>query len=168
MHYMRHTTQTYKYSGKEIYAYCYQTSLTVIDDCSFVSNHWHLIFENTNPEQNIVFSPYAPATIPCLMTCLKFFVLPTEKNFVTHGAIVSRLQVAGENLSKVNHVYRNKNKKQLPFPNLVKRLSTNFITISNKRASTIPDVTKKPFCQLRLDDYLFSLYQIMDIRLCGQ
>ena len=68
-------------------------------------------FEDTGPEDNIVFSPYKPATIPCLVTCFKFLIVPKEKNFVTHGAIVSRLHAAVEYLSKVNHVSTNKTKK---------------------------------------------------------
>ena len=142
--------------------------MTVIDGCSFGSNHWHLIFEDTGPEDKIVFSSYAPATILCLVTCFKILILPTEKNFVTHGAIVSRLHVAVEYLSKFNHVSTNKTKKQLPLPNPAKRLSTITTTTSNKRASTIPDVTVKRFCQLMLGEHSSSLYQIMDIILSGQ
>ena len=155
-------------SGIEIYAYGYHSSSTVIDGCSFGSNHLHLILEDTGPEDKIVFSSYAPATIPCLVTCFKILILPTEKNFVTHGAIVSRLHVAVEYLSKFNHVSTNKTKKQLPLPNSAKRLSTiTTTTTSNKRASTIPDVTVKRFCQLMLGEHS-SLYQIMDIILSGQ
>ena len=73
-----------------------------------------------------------------------------------------------EYLSKCNHVSTNKTKKQLPLPNLVKRLSTITTTTSNKRASTIPDVTVKRFCQLMLGEHSCSLYQIMDIILSGQ
>ena len=100
-----------QYYGIENYAYGYHSSSTVIDACSFGFSHWHLIFENTGPEDNIVFSPYATATIPCLVTCVKFLIFPTDKNFVTHGDIVSRLNVAGEYLSKFNHVSTNKTKK---------------------------------------------------------
>ena len=85
-------------SGIENYAYGYHSSSTVIDGCSFGSNHWHL-FLNIQVRK-IVFSPYSPATIPCLVTCFKILILPTEKNFVTHGSIVSRLHVAVEYLSK--------------------------------------------------------------------
>ena len=155
-------------SGIENYAYGYHSSSTVIDGCSFGSNHWHLIFEDTGPEDKIVFSSYAPATIPCIVTCFKILILPTEKNFITHGAIVSRLHVAVEYLSKFNHVSTNKTKKQLPLPNPAKRLSTITTTTSNKRASTIPDVTVKRFCQLMLGEHSSSLYQIMDIILSGQ
>ena len=155
-------------SGIENYAYGYHSSSTVIDGCSFGSSHWHLIFEDTGPEDSIVFSPYAPATIPCLVTCFKIPILSTEKSFVTHGAIVFRLLVAVEYLSKFNHVSTNKTKKQLPLPNPVKRLSTITTTTSNKRASTIPDVTVKRFCQLMLGEHSSSLYQIMDILLSGQ
>ena len=56
-------------------------------------------------------------------------------------------------------------RKQLPNP--VKRLSTITTTTSNKRASTIPDVTVKRFCQLMLGEHS-SFYQIMDILLSGQ
>ena len=101
--------------------------------------------------------------IPCLVTCLKFLILPTEKNFVTRGATVSRLHVAVE----FNHVSTNKTKKQLPLPNPVKKLST-ITTTSNKHASTIADVTIKRFCQLMHGEHSSSLYQIMDILLSGQ
>ena len=152
-------------SGIENYAYGYHSPLTVIDGCLFGSSHWHLIFEDTGPEDNTVFSPYAPATILCLVTCFKILILPTEKNIFTHGAIVSRLHVAVEYLSKYNHVSTNKTKKQLPLPNPVKRLSTISTTTSNKSASTIPDVTVKRLCQLMLGEHSSSLYQIMDILL---
>ena len=155
-------------SGIENYAYGYHSSSTVIDGCSFGSNHWYLIFEDTGLEDKIVFSSYAPATIPCLVTCFKILILPTEKNFVTHGAIVCRLHVAVEYLSKFNHVSTNKTKKQRPLPNPAKRLSTITTTTSNRRASTIPDVTVKRFCQLMLGEHYSSLYQIMDIILSGQ
>ena len=62
----------------------------------------------------------------------------------------------------------NKTKKQLPLPNPAKRLSTITTTTSNKRASTIPDVTVKRFCQLMLGEHSSSLYQIMDIVLSGR
>ena len=88
-----------KDSGIENDAYGYHSSSTVIDGCSSGSNHWHRIFEYTGPE-DIVFSPYAPATIPCLVTCFEILILPMEKNFVTHGPIISRLHVAVEYLSK--------------------------------------------------------------------
>ena len=94
--------------------------------------------------------------------------MPTEKNFVTHGAIVSRLHVAVEYLSKFNHVLTNKTKKQLPLPNPVKRPSTITTTTRNKCASSIPDVTVKRFCQLMLGEHSSSLYQFMDILLSGQ
>ena len=77
-------------SAIENYAYGYHSSSTVIDGCLFGSNHWHLIFEDKGPKDKIDFSSYAPATIPCLVTCFKILILPTEKNFVAHGAIVSR------------------------------------------------------------------------------
>ena len=37
-------------SGIENYAYGYHSSSNAIDGCSFGSSHWHLIFENTGPE----------------------------------------------------------------------------------------------------------------------
>ena len=111
-------------SGIEKFAYDYHSSLTVMDDCSFGSSHWHLIFENTSSKDNIVFSSYAAATIPCLVTCFKFLIVPTEKSFVNRGAIVSRLHVAVEYLSKFNHVSTHKTKKkQLLLPNPVKKNS---------------------------------------------
>ena len=154
-------------SGTENYAYGYHSSSTVIDGCSFGSSHWHLIFEDTSLEDKNVFSPYASVPIPCLVTCFKLLILPTEKNFVTRGAIVSRLHVAVEYLSKFNHVSTNKTKKQFPLPNPVKKLST-ITTTSNKHAFTIPDVTIKRFCQLMHGEHSSSLYQIMDILLSGQ
>ena len=127
-----------------------------------------ILLEDTGPEDNTVFSPYAPATIPCLVTCFKILILPTEKDFFTQCAIFSRLHVAVEYLSKFNLVSDNKTKKQLPLPNPVKRLSTITTTTSDKRASTIPDVTVKRFCQLMLGEHSSSLYQNMDILLSGQ
>ena len=164
---MRHRTKTSRFWNRKL---CVRLSFVfaVIDGCSFGSNHWHLIFEDTVLEDKIVFSSYAPATIPCLVTCFKILILPTEKKLVTHGAIVSRLHVAVEYLSKFIHVSTNKTKKQLPLPNPAKRLSTITTTTSNKRASTIPDVTVKRFCQLMLGEHSSSLYQIMDIILSGQ
>ena len=140
IHYLRHRTKT----SRKLYV-----QLSFVFDCYrwlFVWFHsLASFFEDTGPEDNIVFSPYAPATIPCLVTCFKILILPTEKNFVTHGAIVSRLHVAVEYLSKFNLVSTNKTKKQLPLPNPLKRLSTITTTTSNKRASTFPDVTVKRF-----------------------
>ena len=83
-------------SGIENYAYGFHPPSVDITGCAFGSSHWHLIFENTSSEDNIIFSPYAPAATPCLVTCFKFLILPTEKNFVTHGAIISRLHIAVE------------------------------------------------------------------------
>ena len=147
-------------SGIENYAYGHHSSSSVIDGCFFGSSHWHLIFENTSLENNIVFSPYAPVPIPCLVTCFKFLILPTVKNFVTFGAIVPRLHIAVEYLSKSNQPSINKIKKKLPSPSIT--------TTSNKRPSPIPDVTIKRFCQLMLGECSSTLYQIMDILLSGQ
>ena len=108
------------------------------------------IFEDPSQENNFVFSLYAPTTIPRLVTCFKFLILPTEKNFITFGAIVSRLKVAVEYLSKSNQLSMNKNKKQLPSPVSEKVLSTITNTTSNKRLTSIPDVTIQRFCQLML------------------
>ena len=124
-------------SGIKNYAYGYHSSPTVIDGCSFRS---------TSPEYNTIFSPYSPATSPCLVTCFNFLISAMEKNFVTHGAIASRLHVVVEYLSNFNHVSTIKNKKQLPLPNPVKALSTITTTTSNKRASTIPNATLTQFC----------------------
>ena len=154
-------------SGIENYAYGYHSSSSVIDGCSFGSSHWHLIFENTSLEDIIVFSPYALVPIPCLVTCFKFLILPTEKNFVTFGDIVSRLHIAVEYLSKSNQLSLNKIKKQLPSTFREKVLST-FTTTSNKRPSPIPDVTIKRFCQFMLGEHSSTLYQIMDILWSGQ
>ena len=145
-------------TGIENYAYSFHPPSVDITGFAFGSSHWHLIFENTSSEDNIVFSPYAPAAIPCLVTCFKFLILPTEKNFVTFGAIISRLHVAVEYLSKSNQTSLNKTKKQLPSPSPVEVLST----------ITTTDVTIKRFCQLMLGEHSSSLYQIMDILLSGQ
>ena len=130
-------TQNQNYKIRiENYAYGYHSSSTVIDGCSFGSSHWHLISEDTCLEDKNAFSPYASVPIPCLLTCFKFLILPTEKNFVTRGAIVSRLHVAVEYLSKFNHVSTNKTNKQLPLPNPVKKsqpllqLLTNMLLLS--------------------------------------
>ena len=109
MHYLRHRTKTSRFWIRKL---CVRLSFvsTVINGCSFGSSHWHLIFEDRGPEDNFVFSPYAPATIPCLVTCFKILILLTEKNFVTHCAIVSRLHVAVEYLSKFSLVSTNNTK----------------------------------------------------------
>ena len=77
----------------------------------------------------LFFSPYSPATSPFLVTCFNFPISAMEKNFVTHGAIASRLHVAIEYLSNFNHVSTIETKKQLPLPNPVKALSTITTTI---------------------------------------
>ena len=104
------------------------------------------------------------------MTCFTFLILPHGAIiFLTHGAIVSRLHVTVEYLSKFNHVSTNKTKKkQLPLPNPEKRISTITTTTFNKHASTIPVVTIKRFCQLMLGEQSSSLYHIMDTLLSGQ
>ena len=102
------------------------------------------------------------------MICFKILILPTGKFFVTHGAIVSRLHVAVEYLSKFNHVSTNKTEKKFPLSHPVKRLSTITTTTSNKRASTIPDVTVKRFSHLMLGEQSSSLYQIKDTLISGQ
>ena len=53
-------------------------------------------------------------------------------------------------------------------PNPVKRVSSITTTTSNKRTSTIPDVTVKRFCHLMLGEHSPSLYQIMAILSIGQ
>ena len=155
-------------SGIENYAYGHHSSSGVIDGCSFGSSHWHLVFEDTSLEDTIVFSAYVLVPVPCLVTCFKFLILPTDKNFVTFGAIVSRLHIAVEYLSKSKQLSKNKIKKQIPSPVREKVLSTITTTTSNKRPSPIPDVTIKRFCQLMLGEHSSTLYQIMDVLLSGQ
>ena len=99
-------------------------------------------------------SLYVPAVIPCLVNCFKLLIQPTQKDFVKRGAIISRLHVAVEYLSKsTSSSSVTKNQKQLPAPlseATVKSIST---LTANKRSSTVPDVTMKRFCQLMLGEH---------------
>ena len=122
------------------------------------------MYEFGSQGDNIFDSLYVPAVIPCLVNCFKLLIQPTQKDFVKRGAIISRLHVAVEYLS-ISTSSVTKNQKQLPEPlseATVKSIST-FTT--NKRSSTVPDVTMKRFCQLMLGEHSSTLYQIMDILL---
>ena len=124
------------------------------------------MYEFGSQDDNIFDSLYVPAVIPCLVNCFKLLIQPTQKDFVKRGAIISRLHVAVEYLSKSTSAVT-KNQKQLPAPlneATAKSIST-FTT--NKRSSPVPDVTMKRFCQLMLGEHSSTLYQIMDILLSG-
>ena len=84
----------------ENYAYGYHSSATVIEGCTFGSNHYHVMYEFGSQDDNIFDSLYVPAVIPCLVNCFKLLIQPTQKDFVKRGAIISRLHVAVEYLSK--------------------------------------------------------------------
>ena len=151
----------------ENYAYGYHSSATVIEGCTFGSNHYHVMYEFGSQDDNIFDSLYVPAVIPCLVNCFKLLIQPTQKDFVKRGAIISRLHVAVEYLSKSTSSVA-KNQKKLPAP-LNEAAATSISTFTaNKRSSTVPDVTLKRFCQLMLGEHSSTLYQIMDILLSGQ
>ena len=112
---------------------------------------------------------YVPAAIPCLVTCFKLLILPTQKNFIQRGSIISRLNVAVEYLSKSNHPSTNKTRKGLPTPCSESMIATTAIaTSTSSRHSTVPDVTMRRFCQLMVGGHSASIYQVMDILLSGQ
>ena len=155
-------------SAMENYAYGYHWSSASVESCTFGSNHYHVKYEVGNQDDSLFDSLYVPASIPCLMTCFKLLILPTQKNFIKRGSIISRLHVAVEYLSKSSSSSVNKSLKQLPAPlskTTEKAISTSTV---NKRSSTVPDVTIKRFCQLMLGEHSSILYQIMDILLSGQ
>ena len=94
--------------------------------------------------------------IPCLVNCFKLLIQPTQKDFVKRGAIISRLHVAVEYLSKSTSSSVTKNQKQLPAP-LSEATAKSISTFTaNKRSSTVPDVTIKRFCQLMLGEHLLN------------
>ena len=99
----------------ENYAYGYYSSATVIEGCTLCSNHYHLLYDFGSEEDNIIDSLYVSAVIPCLVNCFKLVIQPTQKDFVKRGAIISRLHVAVEYLSKTTSSVA-KNQKQLPAP----------------------------------------------------
>ena len=84
----------------ENYAYGYHSSATVIEGCTFGSNHYHVMYGTGSQDDNIFDSLFVPAVIPCLVNCFKLLNQPTQKNFVKRGAIIARLHVALEYLSK--------------------------------------------------------------------
>ena len=150
----------------EYYAYCYHSSATVIEGCTFGSNHYHVMYEFGSQDDNIFDSIYVPAVIPCLVNCFKLLIQPTQKDCVKRGAIISRLHVAVEYLSKSTSSSVTKIQKQLPAP--LKEATKSISTFTaNKRSSTVPDVTLKRFCQLMLGEHSSTFYQIMDILLSG-
>ena len=151
----------------ENYAYGYHSSATVIEGCTFGSNHYHVMYEFGSQDDNIFDSLYAPAVMPCPVSCFKSPIQPTQKDFVKRGAITSRLHVAVEYFSKSTSSSVTKNQKQLPAP-LSEAAAKSISTFrANKRSSTVPDVTLKRFCQLMLGEHSSTLYQIMDILLSG-
>ena len=148
----------------ENYAYGYHSSATVIEGCTFGSNHYHVMYEFGSQDENIFDSLYVPAVIPCLVNCFKLLIQPTQKDFVKRGAIISRLHVAVEYLSKSTSSVT-KNEEHLPAPLSESTAKSNSTFSANKRSSTVPDVTLKRFCQLMLGEHSSTLYQIMDILL---
>ena len=100
----------------ENFTYGYHSSATVIEGCTFGCNHYHVMYEFGSQDDIIFDSLYVPAVIPCLVNCFKLLIQPTQKNFVKRGAIISRLHVAVEYLSKSTSSSVTKNQKQLPAP----------------------------------------------------
>ena len=149
------------------YAFGYHSSASIIESCSLSSNHYQVMFEFCSQDDKIFYSLYVLAVIPCFVNCFKLLIQPTQKkNFVKRVAIISRLHVAVEYLSKsISSV--TKNVKQLPA--LLSEATAKFISTltANNCSSTVPDVTMKLFCQLMLGKHSSSLYQIMDILLSG-
>ena len=150
----------------ENYAYGYHSSATVIEGCTYGSNHYHVMYEFGSQNDNLFHSLYVPAVIPCLVKCFQLLIQPTQKDFVKRGAIISRLHVAVEYLSKSTSPVT-KNPKQLPAPLSETTVQSISTSTANKRSSTVPDVTMKRFCQLMLGEHSSTLYQIMDILLGG-
>ena len=148
----------------ENYANGYHSSATVIEGCTFGSNHYHVMYEIGSQDDNIFDCLYVPAVIPCLVNCFKLLIQPTQKDVVKRGAIISRLHVAVEYLSKSTSAAVTKNQKQLPGP--LSEATAKSISKSNS-SSTVPDVTMKRFGQLMLGEHSSTLYQIMDILLSG-
>ena len=141
----------------ENYEFGYHSSAIVIEGCTFGSNHYHVMYEFGSQDNNIFDSLNVPAVIPCLVNCFKLLIQPTQIDFVKRGAIISRLHVAVEYLSKSTSSAVTKNPKQLPAPlsePTAKSIST-FTT--NKLSSTVPDVTKKRFCQFILIEHSSTL-----------
>ena len=133
----------------------------------FGSSHYHVLYEFGSQDDNIFDSLYVTAVIPCLVNCFNLLIQFTQKKFVKRGAIISRLHVAVEYLSKSTSSSVTKNQKQLPAP-LSEATSKSISTFTaNKRSSRVPDVTMKRFCQLMPDEHTSALYQIMDILLSG-
>ena len=125
------------------------------------------MYEFGSQDDNILDSPYVPAVIPCLVNCSKLLIQPTQKDFVKRCAIISRLHVAVEYLSKSTSSSVTKNQKKLPAP-LSEAAAKSISTFTaNKRSSTVPDVTLKRFCQLMLGEHSSTLYRIMNILLSG-
>ena len=151
----------------ENYAYGYHSSARVIEGCTFGSNYYHVMYAFGSQDYNLFDSLYVPAVIPCLINCFKLLIQPTQKNFVKRGAIISRLYVAVEYLSKSTASSVTKNQKQLPAPSSEATAKSISTFTANKRSSTVPDVTIKRFCQLMLGEHSSTLYQIIDILLSG-
>ena len=151
----------------ENYAYGYHSSATVIEGCTLGSNHYHVVYEFGSQDDSIVNFLYVLAVIPCLVNCFKLLIQPTQKDFFKCGAIISRLQVALEYLSKSTSCSVTNNQKQLPVPLSEATAKSISTSTANKRSSTVPDVTIKRFCQLMLGENSSTLYHIMDFLLSG-
>ena len=123
--------------------------------------NYHVIYEIGNQDHNLFDSLYVPAAIPCVVTCFKLLILPTQKNFIQRGSI-TRLHVAVEYLS--NYPSINKTRKELTTPCSESMIGTSTIATSTScRHSTVTDVTMRRFSQLMLGEHSASIYQIMDI-----
>ena len=133
------------------------------------SNHYHVLYEIGNNDHNLFGSLYVQAAIPCLLTCFRLLILPSQINFFQIGSIISRLHVAVEYLSKSNHSSINKTRKELPTPCSESMIATTAnATSTSSRHSTVPDVTMRRFCQLMFGKNCASIYQIMNILQSGQ
>ena len=144
----------------ENYTYGYHSSATVIEVCSFGSNHYHVMYEFGSQDDKMFDSLYVPAMIPCLVNCFKLLIQPMQEDFVKRGAIILRLHFAVEYLSKSTSSVT-KNQKQLPAPLIDATAKSISSFAANKRSSTVSDVTMKQFCQLMLGEHSPALYQII-------
>ena len=61
------------------FQYGYHSSATVIEGCTFGSNHYHVMYEIGSHDENIFDSLYVPAVIPCLVNCFKLLIQPNAK-----------------------------------------------------------------------------------------
>ena len=67
------------------------------ESCTFGASQWHARYQIVGG--NLFFN-FARAAKPCLLTCFKMLILPTQKDFFARRTLLSRLLVAVEYLAK--------------------------------------------------------------------